>query len=57
MKKLKNGNYLQLQVQLLVIGTGSVMVFSHPGTPDQAITKETPMVQTVRMDRSLLQSC
>ena len=24
------------------------MVFSHPSTPDQAITKETPMVQTVK---------
>ena len=24
------------------------MLFSHPSTPDQAITKETPMVQTVK---------
>ncbi len=35
----------------MVIGT-EVMMFSHPNTPDQAITKETPMVQRSRMDRS-----
>ena len=35
-------------VAIVVIGTGSVMMFSHPSTPDQAITKETPMVQTVK---------
>ena len=49
MKKLKKWHYLQPQgAAIVVIGTGSVMMFPHPSTPDQAITKETPMVQTVK---------
>ena len=42
---------------IVVIGTGSVMMFSHPNTPDQAITKETQWCKRSRMDLSLLQSC
>lgn len=49
MKKLKKWQlFTAAGVAIAVIGTGSVMVFSHPSTPDQAVTKETPMVQTVK---------
>ena len=49
MKKLKKWQlFAAAGAAIAVIGTGSVMVFSHPSTPDQAITQETPMVQTVK---------
>ena len=49
MKKLKKWQlFTAAGAAIVVIGTGSVMMFSHPSTPDQAITKETPMVQTVK---------
>ena len=49
MKKLKKWQlFTAAGAAIVVIGTGSVMMFSHPTTPDQAITKETPMVQTVK---------
>ena len=49
MKKLKKWQlFTAAGAAIAVIGTGSVMVFSHPSTPDQAITKETLMVQTVK---------
>ncbi len=49
MKKLKKmAIFTATGVAIAVIGTGGVMVFSHPSTPDQAVTKETPMVQTVK---------
>ena len=49
MKKLKKWQlFTAAGAAIAVIGTGSVMMFSHPSTSDQAITKETPMVQTVK---------
>ena len=49
MKKLKKWQlFTAAGAAIVVIGTGSVMMFSHPSTPDQAVTKETPMVQTVK---------
>ena len=33
---------------VLVIGTTSVMMFSHPNSPNQEVANETPMVQTVK---------
>ena len=59
MKKLKKWQlFTAAGAAIVVIGTGSVMMFSHPSTPDQAITKETPNgAKRSRMDRSLLQSC
>ena len=49
MKKLKKWQlFTAAGAAIVVIGTGSVMMFSHPSSPDQAITKETPMVQTVK---------
>ena len=50
MKKLKKWQlFAAAGAAIAVIGTGSVMMFSHPSTPDQAITKETPMVQSVEV--------
>ena len=58
MKKLKKWQlFAAAGAAIVVIGTGSVMMFSHPSTPDQAITKETQWCKRSRMDRSLLRSC
>ena len=49
MKKFKKWQiWTAAGAAIAVIGTGSVMMFSHPSTSDQAVTKETPMVQTVK---------
>ena len=49
MKKLKKWQlFTAAGAAIAVIGTGSVMMFSRPSSPDQAVTNETPMVQTVK---------
>ena len=49
MKKFKKWQiWTAAGAAIAVIGTGSVMMFSHPSTSDQAVTKETPMVQTIK---------
>lgn len=49
MKKMKKWQiWTAAGAAVLVIGTTSVMMFSHPNSPNQEVANETPMVQTVK---------
>lgn len=49
MKKMKKWQiWTATGAAVLVIGTTSVMMFSHPNSPNQEVANETPMVQTVK---------
>lgn len=49
MKKMKKWQiWTATGAAVLVIGTTSVMMFSHPNSPNQGVANETPMVQTVK---------